>query len=166
MVIQQKIQSIRLAVFCKEAQLIPAYKYYSFPQCYHRVRMKIFNHQNFPEYQHQIQGWNHCRNLLGCKHNIQQPQGLQFINLPHSLVWIHIQIHGLKKLQNIRRYTRFSKPGKHKRHPGKFNTDYAILRATLGKISAPKKNSTLLPTIFSNYWMISTSTIIRVKRKL
>ena len=54
----------------------------------------------------------------------------------------------IKKFQNIRRYPRFSKPGKHKRHPGKLSISYAVTRANLGHISAPKQNSTLFPTLY------------------
>ena len=77
MMMQQKIQSTRLPKFCKEAYLSPAYKFYCYPQCYHRARMKIFNHQKSPAYQHQLQGWNRFRNLQGCKYKIHHPYHLQ-----------------------------------------------------------------------------------------
>ena len=85
----------------------------------------------------------------------EQPSTYPSLNLI-SLIKIYI---------NIRRYPRFSKPGKHKRHPSKFNTVNAVPRATLGQISASKQHSILFPTIYSNYCMLYTCTIIRVKRK-
>ena len=78
---------------------------------------------------------------------------------PHSNPWVKI-------FKNIRKHPRSSKPKKHKRHSGKFNTDYYVPRAKLRKISVPKQHSTLLPTIYSNYSIIIPSTIIRAKRKL
>ena len=103
-------------------------------------------------------------NLQGCKHKSQHSHRLQEIGLTHILAWIIS--HDSKHLQNIRSYPRFSKPGKHKRHPSKFNTVYAVPHATLGKKYAPKQHSKLLPTIYSNYHMLYISTISRVKRKL
>ena len=81
------------------------------------------NHQKSTGYQNQLRGWNQFFNLRGCKHKSQQPHHLQYISLPHPLAWI--LYHWLKKLQHIRRYPRFSKPGKHKHRPDKFNTNYA-----------------------------------------
>ena len=103
-------------------------------------------------------------NLQGCKHKSQHLHRLQEISLTHILAWIIS--HDSKHLQNIRSYPRFSKPGKHKRHPSKFNTVYAVPHATLGGKYAPKQHSNLLPTIYSNYHMLYISTISRVKRKL
>ena len=54
MVMQQKTQSIKLPIFCKEAKLTPTQKCYNYPQCYYRVRMKISNHQKSPVYQNHI----------------------------------------------------------------------------------------------------------------
>ena len=47
-----------------------------------------------------------------------------------------------------------------------FNTYYAAPSATSDKISAPKQHSTLLPTIYSTFPMISTYKISREKRRL
>ena len=78
---------------------------------------------------------------------------------PHSNAWI-------KKFPKIRGYSRFSEISKSKRHHGKININNIILRATVVQIYAPKQHITLLPTISSNYRMPSTSTIIRVRKKL
>ena len=83
-----KIQSTRLHTFCKEAQLSPASKFYCYPQCYHRARMKVFNHQKSPAYQHQLRGWNRFCNLRRCKHKSQHPHRLQESSLPNHLAWI------------------------------------------------------------------------------
>ena len=157
------MQSIRLPTFCKEAQLNPAYKFYHYNQFYHRVRMKTFNHQKSPACQHQLWGWDRFWNLLGCTQYSSPtppPRDHPFTSPrldPTPLI---------KPLQHIRRYPRFSKLRKCKQYPGKFNTKYAFPNTTLGQMSAPKKYSTFLPTIYSNYRIISRSTIIRVKGKL
>ena len=83
-----KIQSTRLHTFCKEAQLSPASKFYCYPQCYHRARMKVFNHQKSRTYRHQIQRWNRFCILLVCKHKIHHQHRLQEISLPRPIYWI------------------------------------------------------------------------------
>ena len=158
------MQSAIFSIFRKESKLNLAYKFYRYPQCDHRVRMKIFNHQKTPAYQHQLRGWNWFCNIQGCKHKNKHPQLLQEISNTYHPAWI--LYHLLKKLKNIRRYPRFSKTEKYKRHPDKFNTFYAVPRANLGKNPAPKQHKTLLPTIHSNYHMISKYTTIMGKRKL
>ena len=72
----------------KKHILAPHNFFYRYPQCYHRVKVRIFNHQKPPEYQHQIRGWNHFSNLWGCRHNSQHPYRLQESNLTHNLDWI------------------------------------------------------------------------------
>ena len=53
-----------------------------------------------------------------------------------------------------------------KRHHVKFNIYYVIIRVTLEQIFAPNQCIPLLTTIYLNYHMPSTSTIIRVRGKL
>ena len=153
-----KKKSIIFPTSGKEAHLSPACKIFHYPQCYHRVRMKIFNTKISSAHQYQLWEWNRFGNLRGCKHKIKHTPQLQESSLQHPPDWIHIQIHGFKNLQNIRKHPIFSKPENHKRHPGKFNTNYAGPCATLGKIFAPKQHITLLPTIYSNYCVLYKST--------
>ena len=75
---------------------------------------------------------------------------------PHSNPWFKI-------LQNIRKYSKWSKLENHRRHPEKFNTDYSGPCATLEKMSITKQHSTFLPTIYLNYRILPTSTITREK---
>ena len=118
----KKCDQPKLPTFCTEPHLNHAYKYYHYHQCYHRIRVKIFNFKISPSYQYHLQGWNRFCNLRGCKHFSYHPHHLQYCSLPHHPAWIHIQIHGLKKLQNILSHLRFPNPGKHKWLPSKFNT--------------------------------------------
>ena len=68
-----------------------------------------------------------------------------------------------KKLKTIWSHPILPNPGKHKRHPGKFNTVYSSPCATLEKISVHKQHRILSPTIYSTYNMLSKSTIFREK---
>ena len=139
-----KTLSIRFTTFFKEAYPIPACKIYHYPQCSHRVKMKIFNTKRSSAHQHHLQTWNWFHKLLVCKHKSQHPQRLQEVSLQHLLAWIHIKINGLKDLKKT---PQILKAKNHKRHHGNFNTNYAGPRAILAKQFAPKQNSKILPTI-------------------
>ena len=95
MEIQQK-KSIIFPTSGKEAHLSPACKIFHYPQCYHRVRMKIFNTKISSAHQYQLWEWNRFGNLWGCKHKIKHTPQLQESSLQHPPDWIHIQIHGFK----------------------------------------------------------------------
>ena len=103
----KKCDQPKLPTFCTEPHLNHAYKYYHYHQCYHRIRVKIFNFKISPSYQYHLQGWNRFRNLRGCKHFSYHPHHLQYCSLPHHPAWIHIQIHGLQSY-NICEITRYS----------------------------------------------------------
>ena len=133
--------SYRLPKSCKEAHLIPACKFFHYPKCYHKFRMRIFNTKISSAHHHQLRARNWFCNFRGCKNNVHHPHLLQDISLQHISSWIHIQINGFKKLQNIRKHTRFSKPENHKRHPVKFDADYAGPCATLGNFSHSSSTS-------------------------
>ena len=158
----KKMWSIRLLTSYSEVHLILACRSYPCLQCYHRVRIKISCHKKLPA--HQLRGWNQLCNLQGWKHYRQHPYHLQGWILQYHLAQIHIQIHEFKNLK-IRGYLRFSKLSKMKRHHGNFNIDCAVNHTTVVPIAAPKQHITLLKTIYSNYCMHSTSTIIRVRKK-
>ena len=53
---QQTFWSMRFPTYCKGAHLSYAYKFYHYHQCYHKLRVKIFNLNISPAYQYQIQG--------------------------------------------------------------------------------------------------------------
>ena len=158
--------SIRFPTSCTEEHLNNVYKFYSCHHCYHRPRVKNFNFVISPAYQYQLQEWNQFLNVRGCNYFSHQPNLLQDYILIYHPAWVQSQIYWFKILQHIWRNFRFPKPGKHRRHPGNFNTYYAAPCATSGKIYAPNQQSNLSPTIFSTCHIIYTSTIIRGERRL
>ena len=117
MEVQQKMQSIRFSTSGKEAHPRPACKFFHYPQCSQRVKMKIFSTKRSSSHQHQLRGWNRFRNVRGCKHKIQHPHRLQESSLQHPPDWIHIQTNGLKYLKYIRKHLRFSKARKLQAEP-------------------------------------------------
>ena len=133
----KKVWSIILPTSCKEGHLSQANKFYHYHQCYHKLKVKIFNFKISPPYQYQLRRWNWFLNLRRCKCISPHPHNLQEISWQHPPGWIHIQIHGLINLQNIWRHPILPKPRKHKWRPGKFNTAYAVPRAILEKFTHP-----------------------------
>ena len=160
------MRSVKFPTSWIEAHLNHANKSYPWNHCYHRLRVKIFNFKISLAYQYPLRGLNRFCNLWGCKHFTQHLHHLQYFSLTHNIAWIQIQIHAFKNLQNIWTHLRFPKLGKHRRHPGKFNTVYAAPRVNSDKIYAPKQHINLSPTIYSTYHIISTSTISRGERTL
>ena len=126
--------------------------------------MKIFNIKISSAHQHQIQGWNRFRNLRGYKHKSYHPHRLQDNRLQYPPAWIHIQIHGLKKIAKYNKTPQILKAIKPKAAPRK--VQHQLCQSELGQISTPKQHRTLLPTIYSHCRMLTISTMIRIKSKL
>ena len=59
---EKKHNQAYLPHFEKKHISAPLEKFH-YPQCYNRVRMKIFNTKILSAHQHQIRGWNRFRNL-------------------------------------------------------------------------------------------------------